>query len=56
MFSVVLGDTINALKAGASEPVWILFFIRTFDMSIFALVTDAFLRKSCINVHYMKTF
>lgn len=47
IFSVVLGHTITALKAGASEPVWVLIFIRTFDMPMFAFVTGVFLRKSC---------
>lgn len=47
MFSVVVGHTITALKAGASEPVWVLIFIRTFDMPMFAFVTGVFLRKSC---------
>lgn len=47
MFSVILGHSITALKAGADVRVWLTLFIRTFDMPMFAFISGYFLRKSC---------
>lgn len=47
MFCIVTGHTITVLKAGVQDPVWLLIFIRTFDVPMFAFITGVFLKKSC---------
>ncbi len=47
MISVLLGHFVTAYKAGeTTEPVWIVTFIRTFDMPLFMLLSGLFLRRT----------